>query len=54
MGQDLPEPRGGFAFGLTSELVPAADRLDQRLLDDVRRLDFRLEPAIELQRGQQV
>ena len=54
IGQDLPQPGGHFGVGLSAELVDAADRLQQGLLDNVRGVHLGLEPPIELEPGQEM
>ncbi len=46
--QDASQPRHEFAFAGALKLGEIADRVNQGLLDDVGRIELRLEPALDL------
>lgn len=46
IGQDFPEPRGDHRVALASELFYAVQCLHERLLNDVRKIEFRRETTI--------
>jgi hypothetical protein len=52
-GQDGAEPGPHLLVAVASELVESLMGPQQRLLDDVRRIQLRLQPGIELQSRQQ-
>src|SRR5262245_53380592 len=52
--QDHPQPGGKFRLRLSPEFVQILVGLQQRLLYQVRRVEFALEPGVQVETGQQV
>jgi hypothetical protein len=49
----LPQPRRHFGFALATELRPLAMRFQERLLDQVRRIEFALQVLAQVQPRQE-
>ena len=53
VSQDLPQPGRQLGLGAAAKLRPVAHGLEHRLLHDVRRVELRPEPRLDLKPGQQ-
>jgi hypothetical protein len=53
VGQDGPQPGDELAFALPAKLVTLLVGLEQRLLDQVRRIELPLKTRVQLRPGQE-
>jgi hypothetical protein len=53
MGKDLPQPGGQLGLGAPPKFRRVPHRLEHRLLHDVRRVELRPEPRLDLEAGEE-